>query len=269
MPDRTVTKIYTFGDGSGSAPKQESDSSSKPFKIKSDVIMFAIFAIVVIALGFGAHSFLQFDQEITVQPGDTVRIPWEVVNDYGYFTKDRTVPYRIYADYNAPDGETWYADKDLRITHLRTDEHSNGIIELKIPNTPGVYSVTLQEFLKINGTMYDDSLWTSAGRYTVKMVVNNPSQNNSSQNNSSQNNSSQNNSSQNNSSQNNSSIVVVPDGEGNNIIEVPVVKLRLAAVTTGLLLLLAGGLFVVYLYMRKREKAMTGPKRNVGKTKRR
>ena len=219
-------------------------------RVSSDIILFITFLLVVAALGYGAQSFVSGYQEVVVHPGDTVKIPWEVVNDYGFFTNNRTVPYRVHAEFFSPGGVSWYNDRDVANTTLATNRNLNGTVSVEMPDTLGTYTIVFREYLKVNSS---DSIWTSAGRYEVKITVIEAPPVNDNQNNSSQNNSSQNNSS----------------GDGEH--EIPGLSFRLNNIKITLLVGAAGVMFVVYLFVKRSEKqigstTITPRKNTSGKT---
>jgi hypothetical protein len=113
-------------------------------------------------------DFLQASQTIQVKPGDTVIIPWDTKMDEGYFTGGASAPFIINATFDYPDGMNDPPDKPLASVTLSPNQVYGGSFEFKVPDSPGKYEITVQEFLKIRpGQEY----WTSSGKFTVTLLA--------------------------------------------------------------------------------------------------
>lgn len=168
------------------------------WKTRRGLFSLAIIALILFALtagsGMGIYDdvkkmdFLQADQTLQVQPGDTVIIPWDTKMDEGYFTNYQPAPFRIIASYSYPDGTKTPADKTLASVSLNPNQTYGGSHSVTLPNVSGTYKIKIYEELKLNSS---STIWTKSGCFTVTLIAVEPSAqgNNSTGNNSTGNNS--------------------------------------------------------------------------------
>ena len=188
------------------------------------LISLVIIGLLLFALGPGSGmsvireevagmSFLQASQTVSVKPGDTVIIPWDMKMDEGDFITGSSAPYQFIASFSYPIGMDNPPDKHLASVTLSPNQTYSGSFEYKVPNVPGTYEVRVNEYLKVRP---DQNHWTSSGCFTVTLIATMPAGNNSSNNSSGGNNSSNNSSGGNNSSNNssggNNSVTIDDDG---------------------------------------------------------
>ncbi|WNY25147.1 hypothetical protein [Methanolapillus millepedarum] len=137
--------------------------SFKSSNQKSTAIL--LLAILVLAFAFGTSmDFLQNDHTVYAKPGETISIKWETVMDEGYFVQYQPTPYEIRARYS------WISDDEtISSKTLASNEHLSGTLKVKMPTTPGTYTVRISEHLRVppNNTNY----WTGSGKFTVNVIV--------------------------------------------------------------------------------------------------
>lgn len=192
------------------------------WKTRRGLFSLAIIGLMLFALSAGSGmgiygdikkmDFLQADQTLQVQPGDTVIIPWDTQMNEGYFTNNQSAPFRFIATYSYPDGTKTPADKTLASVTLSPGQVYGGSHSVTMPNVSGTYKIRIYEELKLNSS---STIWTKSGCFTVTLLVVEQGDN-SIGNNSTGNNSIGNNSTGNDSTGNNS--VINRDEDGNVIL---------------------------------------------------
>lgn len=225
-------------------------SNEKPvkktgFRFSSNQIMFLMLVLVLmffgITQGFVAQEFVTRDATVHVFTGDTIKIPYEYENTYGYFTKNKSVPFVIELYSTVPDGVSkngneWLRDDEtLNSATLGNNQKITGQLVTTVPDVEGTYKIYLTGKLKVNGTASE--MWTTAGKMNVTVVAKErigDSDNNS------------------NNQTNTDNTTKTPNGDGTDTVTIPVILQD-----TLIVLIIFGGLMLIcgiaYVYVKRKE----------------
>lgn len=228
--------------------------NKEKFRLKSEHVLLIMACLIVLFLGYTQNmmpqSFVQGDSTVHVFTGDTVKVSYDWVNEYGYFTGNKTVPAKVsfstdYPDAFNPKGTSWPSDNEqLSSGSLGNNQTLNGQVIAKIPDVPGNYRLNFNGHLKVNGS--SSAMWTGAGAFTVKIVV---SERTTQQTDNSTNGTNQPNQTN---QTNNGNVTVEPNGDGTNTVTIPI-ELKntlIFVIILGGLILVCGVLFIV---LRRKE----------------